>query len=620
MRALRLQKSLPSIQPGMVFGAFLSFTVGLILYAVTARTIESDTHERFRNIARSGQYSIAQRIKSYTDLLRGTASVFQAKSDLTRDEFQRYVEGLATNAHFPGIEVINYAEHVPADELAALERRVSAEMAASPRGYPPFKVHPPGRRPTHTVLTFIEPPEAWGDKFGLDLDARPHVAQALARSRDTGLVGTSGTRVFVLSGPNKHGLGMRLPVYRNGWPTRTVAERRRAYVGTVGIGFGVKRMLTGVLDEMAFKGMRLVLRDPEPVPGLPGENPAATVLFDSSATTADPSPAPDQADPHTFFISLPVKFNHRNWIADFSLPKAGLYTRFDVYYPWVTMLAGFITSALLYALFQTLATSRSRAISMAETMTRELRASQAKLQTSHATLRRLAAHAEQIKEGERKRIAREIHDDLGQNLLALRIEADLLASRTASNHPRLHARARATLQQIDITIKSVRQIINDLRPNVLDLGLSAAVDWLVADFRRRTGIECDVFENEADLPIGDACSTALFRILQESLNNILRHANATSVQIELHLAGGTLMMSVRDNGIGIQEKKRHHRASFGLVGIEERVNLLGGRFSIESTPGAGTTVTVSVPLHGNATVNTDSVASEHTLALDSAVM
>ncbi|UUZ50190.1 histidine kinase [Massilia sp. B-10] len=184
-------------------------------------------------------------------------------------------------------------------------------------------------------------------------------------------------------------------------------------------------------------------------------------------------------------------------------------------------------------------------------MTRELRESQAKLQQSHQNLRRLAAHADQIKEGERKRIAREIHDDLGQNLLALRIEADMLATRTHERHPRLHTRARSTLSQIDATIKSVRQIINDLRPNVLDLGLSAAVEWQIAEFKRRTGIACELIDEPKEVLLGDHAATAFFRILQESLSNIVRHAHATSVRVELRSNGRLLTMTVSDNGIGL---------------------------------------------------------------------
>jgi signal transduction histidine kinase len=218
---------------------------------------------------------------------------------------------------------------------------------------------------------------------------------------------------------------------------------------------------------------------------------------------------------------------------------------------------------------------------------------------SNENLRRLAAHAEHIKENERKRIAREIHDDLGQNLLALRIEADMLSTRTRDRHPRLHARARSTLFQIDATIKSVRQIINDLRPNVLDLGLSAAVEWQIAEFKRRTGIECELIDEPKEVVLGDHAATAFFRILQESLSNIVRHAHATRVRVELKSSGQMLTMTVSDNGIGLGARERGKVGSFGLVGIEERISILDGSFSITSLDGEGTTVCVSVPLHAD---------------------
>jgi signal transduction histidine kinase len=233
---------------------------------------------------------------------------------------------------------------------------------------------------------------------------------------------------------------------------------------------------------------------------------------------------------------------------------------------------------------------------MAEDMTRELRDSQAKLQLSHQTLRRLAAHADRIKERERKRIAREIHDDLGQNLLALRIEADMLSSRTGSRHPHLHSRALSTVAQIDATIRSVRQIINDLRPNVLDLGLTAAVEWQISEFRRRAGIACELVQERADIRVDDHCATALFRILQESLSNVVRHAHASYVRVTLRLEAGTLRMTVCDNGIGLPPAGRAKLGSFGLIGIEERIHILGGTFTLDSEPGNGTTITVAVPV------------------------
>jgi signal transduction histidine kinase len=358
-------------------------------------------------------------------------------------------------------------------------------------------------------------------------------------------------------------------------------------MGSIGIGFSVYRVVLGALQEMPVRNARLTLQDI----GDPESEGNHTLLFDSAAVGLA---APN--DQNMLSYILPIDFNGRVWRAEFTAPKYALYSRFDQFLPWLALLTGFCGSMLIYALFHTLSSSRLRAIRMAKSMTKELRDSQAKLQLSHHKLRRLAAHAEQIKEEERKRIAREIHDDLGQNLLALRIEADVLATRTSHRHPRLHARALWTLSQIDHTIRSVRQIINDLRPNVLDLGLGAAVEWQIAQFRQRSGIVCEYVEFGGDDGIDDHCATAYFRILQESLSNVVQHAHASLVRVELRQENGMLSMTISDNGVGLHPRSRNQFGSFGLVGIEERINLLGGTCSIDSSPGNGTLIRVSAPL------------------------
>ena len=185
---------------------------------------------------------------------------------------------------------------------------------------------------------------------------------------------------------------------------------------------------------------------------------------------------------------------------------------------------------------------------------------------SKQLLRQLASHQEKIKEDERKRIAREIHDELGQNLLALRIDASLLHERTLTSHPRLNQKAKYALEQIDATIKSVRTIINDLRPPVLDLGLQAAIEWQVEEFRRRSGIACELLVGSENFDEGldEHTATALFRILQESLTNILRHAHATRVRVSLERDGHQLGMEVADNGVGMPTSGKRNRLSFGL--------------------------------------------------------
>ncbi|AVR95806.1 sensor histidine kinase [Pseudoduganella armeniaca] len=572
-------------------GILLSLGAGALFYGAAARSIETDARQRFSNHARTAQFSIASRIKTYSDVLRAAASFFQANDYTPRDSFQRFVHGLDLQHNFPAIDNINFAQFVRDAERDGFERAMR-DSDARLEGYPDFNILPATRRPTYEILTLLEPIAGFGEKYGNDITAKAHVAAVMAHSRDTGEIASSGRPIGILARPIGADLGMRLPVYRRDMPTDTVPQRRAAYMGSVGIGFSVPRLLQGALDEMPVPNVRLQLYDV----GRRGADGTTTLgdsrllLFDSVDTGRVDAPT------ETFQHMLPIDFNGRIWTAYFSAPKAALYSRLDAYLPWLAGLAGSVSCLLLYALFHTLASSRKRALKIAHAMTRELRDSQAKLQLSHQRLRRLAAHADQIKEEERKRIAREIHDDLGQNLLALRIEADILATRTAKRHPYLHARAKYTLNQIDNTIRSVRHIINDLRPNVLDLGLNAAVEWQVAQFRKRSGIACELIEHGGDVDIDDRCATAFFRVLQESLSNICQHARATQVKVELHQQQGLLQMSITDNGVGLQAASRNKSGSFGLVGIEERINLLGGTCAISSVPDGGTTITVSVPV------------------------
>lgn len=582
-------KKVAAVKLGSWLGALLSLGVGAGLHISTSRAIENDAHERFLHMSRSVQSILDGRIKTYADLLRGTASLFRTGDEITSEEFRHYVAGLDLQNHFPGVETINFARAFSDAERPGLEAELRRELRVDGAD---FRIRPEGRRPEYTVLAYIEPSAARSDRVGIDLQARPAVALALAHSRDTGEASTSGTRVAIR--PRASGLGMRMPVYRAAMPLSDVGQRRAAYIGSVGIGFSVERLAQGVLDNMPRHSTRLVISGMSPVeePGGPPGVYQRTVFFDNR-------PDAREHDPDMFRALLPVGVSGRGWDIDFRIAKKSMYSEIDSYLPWVAMLAGSIGTALLYALFQTLSSSRRRAIELAEEMTGELRASEAKLQKTNDNLRRLAAHAESIKESERKRIAREIHDDLGQNLLALRIEADLLASRTSRRHPRLHARARWTLEQIDATIKSVRQIINDLRPHVLDLGLTAAVDWQIAEFQRRTGIACELVSDGRELHVSDRCATTLFRILQESLTNVSRHARATAVRVELALDAESISMTVSDNGIGLNKGSGQKPGSFGLVGIEERVRILGGKSVITSRPNAGTTIHVSIPTADN---------------------
>jgi len=219
------------------------------------------------------------------------------------------------------------------------------------------------------------------------------------------------------------------------------------------------------------------------------------------------------------------------------------------------------------------------------------------LRSSHEQLRALAAHLESVREDERGRVAREVHDELGQALTALKFDLSWLANRLAGENPGLLAETRAMIKLVDSTIQLVRRISTELRPGVLDdLGLVAALEWQAQDFKTRTGIACAFSSGVADTGPDREVATALFRICQETLTNVIRHAEASTVEIFLEEESAHLILSVRDNGKGIRAEEIANGKSMGILGMRERARLLGGHVSIVGRPGEGTRVTVGIPL------------------------
>ena len=215
---------------------------------------------------------------------------------------------------------------------------------------------------------------------------------------------------------------------------------------------------------------------------------------------------------------------------------------------------------------------------------------------SHEQLRALAAHMESIREQERVHLAREIHDELGQALTCMGMDLAFLDKHLDPANQEATARVAALGVLVKETIRCVRRISSELRPSILDdLGLGAAIEWLANDFETRTHIHCrSAVEEELDLD--PAIATALFRICQEALTNVARHANATSVGIDLHVEDHLVHLEIVDNGIGISPEAINRHGSLGLLGMHERVALQGGTMDIRGEHGNGTVLTVTVPL------------------------
>jgi len=224
---------------------------------------------------------------------------------------------------------------------------------------------------------------------------------------------------------------------------------------------------------------------------------------------------------------------------------------------------------------------------------------------SRERLRNLSERLQSLLEEERTRISREIHDELGQALTALKIDLSLTRrSLVAGGHAKQSAKIHEIERAVNRIIRTVRKIATDLRPGVLDeLGVAAALEWMAKDFRNRTGIGCKVSIQGVDKISDNALATAIFRIVQEALTNVMRHAAASRVNMSLKKKDDTFVVEVRDNGIGITEGRSTGSKSLGLIGIRERVRLLGGEAVIRGKPGEGTIVRVTLPDGEGASAN-----------------
>ena len=219
------------------------------------------------------------------------------------------------------------------------------------------------------------------------------------------------------------------------------------------------------------------------------------------------------------------------------------------------------------------------------------------LNTANEQLRALSARLLSIREEERTRISREIHDELGQALTGLKMDLSWLLRKSPENSLPFAEQIKPMTELINKTIQTVRRISTELRPGVLDdLGIVAAIEWLVEDFKNRTRIECTSFADLNGAVIGPELSTALFRILQEALTNVIRHAEATHVTIGIRNDAGVIVLEVEDNGKGISERNIRNARSLGILGIRERALLFGGEVHIEGAAGKGTTLVIRVPL------------------------
>ena len=220
-----------------------------------------------------------------------------------------------------------------------------------------------------------------------------------------------------------------------------------------------------------------------------------------------------------------------------------------------------------------------------------------RIRKSRNQLRSLAERLQMIREEERASIAREIHDDLGQTLTALKMDISWMKKNSGMSEEMRASKLDGILALTDSTIQTVKRIATDLRPGILDdLGLVSAIEWQTKEFQNRSGIECNFGISVDEFAIDEEISVAVFRIFQESLTNIARHSGATKIEVIINRKDDLLQMEVTDNGVGINEEQISSSRSLGLIGMNERVSVLKGKLTISRAAEGGTTVKVDIPL------------------------
>lgn len=575
-----------------LLGLAVGVAAAVALFAYVRNDVQQDAAVRFERQAADAKHIIERRLQSYVGVTYGLKALFDARESVDRSEFRRYVESLDLKHKFPGFEVLSFARHVRADEKARLEESIRRDTLLYPRGFPDFRIKPAGDRQEYHVLVFLEPFEENKFAFGLDINVTPAQMKAQSHARDTGELVSSG-RLLNVGKEKAVGIAMRLAVYRKGMPLDTVEARRAAYVGTVGAGYNIRRLMHGVLDETTMTFMRYRLFDAGPVKSASPSPAAPTLLYDSaqsrSGAPLDEFVVPGEGP--RLDTELPLQLAGRNWNLRFSAPRAAYIGGSDGLLPWLVLAGGLLTSALLFAVLYAFSSSRARAVVLAGEMTRELRQSEARVRD---LLRRLVT----AQEAERRRFSADLHDLVGQSLSVLGMGFETIRALMPGALPR---KAEATIDDMGRLLKetmgSVRAVMSDLRPPLLDdYGLYAAIEWHARQLQSRTGLHVALEGRElAPRPPADV-EMALFRIVQEALTNTAKHAGASIARVAIARSGGLLRLVVEDDGRGIAPAPAANDpgpAGWGMAVMRERAAAIGGTLRV-ATSGSGTRIVVEV--------------------------
>ena len=586
--------------------AWLVLAVGIpisfFLFVLIQDSVENIARLRFEREAKDANSIIEGRLRAYGDVLYAVRALFYSEGQVDRLRFHRFIESLDVKRRYPGFISLNYAAYVPARDRKHFEETVRRDTSLDPRGYSNFSIKPPGERPEYYVIVYLEPMADYEFAFGLDLGATTlatnpeKVAAAVRLQRDSGRLITSAQPLRVKRETEAIYLAMRLAAYGKGMPIDTVEQRRAAYIGSIGSGFDVESLIKEALNDETLRHMRIRLFDDGSAIDSPDSESTGEkrLLFDSDQKNKGFSAqSTASASEAAFVYALPIEIASRVWEFQYSAQKNTIISDTDRLLPPLILAGGLLSSLLLFGVLYSLASSRSRAVEIANEITRDLRDSTEQLQ---AVSRRLV----DAQESERRQFSRELHDRVGQNLTALSISLDILKTQIPNNgNEAFRSRLEDASALLESTAGAIENVMSELRPPMLDdYGLLPALQWYANEFSGRTGIQVQVGGDEHMERLTQASEIGLFRIAQEALNNVAKHAHAKHVDIVLEHSGSQFMMSISDDGGGLESVSippAKRRPGLGMMTMRERTQAVGGQFEVAAAPGGGTRVVVRIP-------------------------
>ncbi|PUA20219.1 CHASE domain-containing protein [Glaciimonas sp. PCH181] len=590
----------------LAFGLIVSFTLFFWVYS------QEQDNERIA-FERRAQFRVAmvkQGVANALEALRVVNQLFATNGTVNREQFHSFTQPL--QSRYPYIEAFGFHRLVSQQQRSAFESHIQIhspgftidDMVNGKRVVAPVK-------PRYRVVEYIEPLEGNEAVFILDASSLPYQDEAIQRAADTGLPSATGLFRFFKATGEKRGFHIMMAVYKGGPVPQDVNARRLAV-----IGYTVAMLRADDLFDKIFAPAETIITTGLDISVYAAASADDSKLVYGPTGTATLNNAPDLhflwyfgVAPRPFFYNIDIAGTR--WLMRISaLPTPFLAAHSGALF---SLLLGLLATIIATAYLQTSALRAQRVQRLVAQRTDELKQvnqllindikarkrAEEDLQDSRSTLRKLVDHQESIKEDERKRIAREIHDDLGGVLTGIKANVSVSIDRTLRAGQVADPLLVEAAEQVDTAIETVRRVISDLRPSVLDhLGVWAALEWHAGQIEERTGLQCicNISESASMIDLDPERSTMLFRVVQESLTNVVRHAGASQVKIGILRHKNAIIVDIRDDGKGIDAQQLLNGEAWGILGMHERTRHFGGELKVSGISGKGTAVLLRLPL------------------------